>query len=397
MTELVLWSLITLLLSIILGWQIWTYLSALLARVEGLRQRFEHTPQPIYDQRIHVFVPVKGSSPDTEASLLSLASQQAVTYKVIMITESEDDPAVKAIRQLRASLPHVHHVVAGQATHRGQKNHNLLAGIAAHPNADFYVTADADIRPHSHWLVSLIQPMLRDPAVDLTTTHHWMHVPPKSGLATTAFSTIHAYLHTLASQRSVVTVWGGSTGIRKTSFDRLQIAEAWENTVVDDVVLSALATRKRAKRVYLAGELIDSYTKGISLGGLWRWFLRQVEFQRRYSPGTWLFLLIVHLIILTAILAVIPLGLLAAFSLLPWWWFISAAGFSIMQGVLIGTLRQHQPSAVQPRWRWLLGGLLMVFVGTGNLIAAAFTQNILWSGKRYHLTRKGTVSRVETL
>jgi cellulose synthase/poly-beta-1,6-N-acetylglucosamine synthase-like glycosyltransferase len=82
-----------------------------------------------YQPKAVVIIPCKGLEPGLEENLEAFCSQDYREYELILVTESEHDPAHKLIsRVIQQCRRSAWLVVAGEAQHRGQKVHNLLAG-----------------------------------------------------------------------------------------------------------------------------------------------------------------------------------------------------------------------------------------------------------------------------
>src|SRR5437899_11939651 len=103
-------------------------------------------------ERIAVFCPCKGTDAEFGKNIRSILEQDYGNYETHFIVESSDDPAYTALRHLGIS----NILVAGRATDRGQKVHNLAYGVTrAGQGAALYVFCDSDARfPHA-WLSKL--------------------------------------------------------------------------------------------------------------------------------------------------------------------------------------------------------------------------------------------------
>lgn len=122
---------------------------------------------------VALIVPVAGEDPRIEASLTSLLEQDYPAFTPVFVTESATEPAAALIAKLQARYPQLLHVVAGQAGLCGQKNHNLLAAIAALPKEeiDCYAFCDSTHLAQRGFLTSLIHPIAQGRAVFATGYH----------------------------------------------------------------------------------------------------------------------------------------------------------------------------------------------------------------------------------
>ena len=120
-----------------------------------LRQQMD----PSFRPSVKVYLPCKGVETGFGENLDALATQDYPSYELICVTESDRDPAVAAIEEAQARHPgRIRRVVAGLATRCGQKNHNLLAAIDAHGDAEVYLFCDAKVRPAPDWMARMVEP-----------------------------------------------------------------------------------------------------------------------------------------------------------------------------------------------------------------------------------------------
>ncbi|HXF06777.1 MAG TPA: glycosyl transferase, partial [Blastocatellia bacterium] len=78
-----------------------------------------------------VIVPCRGLDEGFRENLRSLIEQDYPAYQLICVVDSRADPAYGEIGRVvsETGALHVHVVEAGRARGRGQKVHNLLAGL----------------------------------------------------------------------------------------------------------------------------------------------------------------------------------------------------------------------------------------------------------------------------
>src|SRR5439155_16765406 len=95
----------------------------------------------------------------------------AQTYpavRFVFVVESADDPACGELSEIGAAV-----LVAGIATIRGQKVHNLIHAVEhASGDAEVFVFCDADARFPRHWISDLIAP-LEDETVAVSSGYRW--------------------------------------------------------------------------------------------------------------------------------------------------------------------------------------------------------------------------------
>src|SRR5437899_1679350 len=98
-------------------------LQGILTLFDGIRAaQYSRTfrPRRATNARVVVFCPCKGTDSEFEKNIQSILNQDYTNYQVQFIVESHDDPAYATLQSLGANV-----LVAGRATTRGQKVHNL--------------------------------------------------------------------------------------------------------------------------------------------------------------------------------------------------------------------------------------------------------------------------------
>lgn len=349
-----------------------------------------------------IIVPCKGTSKNLRANLQSFFSLDYPSYEVLFVTETADDGAVPVIRDIIKNRPAGaggRHIAAGFSSSCAQKNHNLLAGIAAaEPDRNrVYVFADSDIRPGPQWLRELTRP-LADPAVAVTTGFRWLHAT-KGSVAewTHAYANIFIYIvFSCAFFLGGVGLWGGSMAIRREDFENLGVAKKWSTAVVDDLSLSQIVHKKRLKGVMVPSciahtdELLSSVKAGVV------WFERQIMFLRVYFKHLWFFLALPTVVICFVIMLMLPFAFLSSLSEQKTF-FGSGGGAALVFyfGELI-TVSLYPLLGSMPRFHRFL--LLQPFIRATH-VASYFgtctTNSITWAGVRYRLKFFGDVKRVE--
>jgi ceramide glucosyltransferase len=370
-----------------------------------LYQRFwyDHVFRKRYDEsyspRCSIILPCKGIAKDLENNLQAFLNLDYQNYEIIFALESEIDPSFPIIRDLVAKNPNASITIAGLATKCAQKNYNLLAALRKTDNAEVYVFADADISPDRLWLKELILP-LSHPEVTVTTGFRWLKaVKGSTGEYVHTYINIFLYVMlTFINFFGGTFLWGGSMAIRKKDFESLNVAEFWSTTVVDDNSLSRIIMKNSKRSVVVpacittSDDLILSVRQGII------WFTRQIMFLKSYEKAVWFF-------------GVMPLVLVALFLFL---WFpialIMSGGFTsaffnigggasliFFAGELI-TVSLYPLLGSMPKFHKFL--VLQPFLRSTHIISSLrtiYTNKVIWSGVKYHLTFSGKVSRVERM
>jgi ceramide glucosyltransferase len=260
--------------------------------------------------RASVIAPCKGLEPSFKTKLAALFDQQYPDYEIIFALASEDDPAKPVLARAIQSRPDRRSklVVAAPSTKRSEKINNLLAAIEqADPSSEVLVFVDSDALAARDWLRDLVGP-LADPAVGASTGYRW-YLPsgqtrgPSPRLRVAASPRRAFWSHLLAAWNgSVATTlgdhgrnfaWGGSTAIRREIFNRIGVAERWENAVSDDYVLTR-AVQDAGLRIRFVPRCLMVTRESATLKSLLEFTTRQIIITRVYRPDAWWIGLISH-------------------------------------------------------------------------------------------------------
>src|SRR5205085_6190804 len=115
---------------------------------ETARDRQDFTPYA------SIIAPCRGLDQGLRENLAALFRQNYPAYEIIFVTDSEYDPALAVIEELRRKFSATAHVAtqvifAGEAIESGQKVHNLRVAVTKiNPKSDVFVFVDSDARPN---------------------------------------------------------------------------------------------------------------------------------------------------------------------------------------------------------------------------------------------------------
>jgi ceramide glucosyltransferase len=344
-----------------------------------------------------LIVPVKGVDPGLETTLDRLFGQDYPDYRLVFSVASDRDPAyVYLAERLRkytsnAGPREVGLVVAGVSRERGEKVNNLIAALGAvSPATGVLVFADADARPKTDWLRSLVAP-LADSAVTVSTGFRW-YLPGRS-FASRLRAAWDASIATMLGDHRSNFAWGGSMAIRAEDFRRLRIAEHyWRATVSDDYGITQ-AVRDAGGRIRFEPRCLTASLEESTLGEFLRWSNRQIIITRVYAERLWRWGLVNYILfcgtLLVGVAVVLFSGSLVARLL--------AAAFEalvLMLGLAKARLRaivarevfSDEASTLRRNascyWRlWPLVPWVML----ANFVTAGLTRRIEWRGTRYEL------------
>ena len=189
--------------------------------------------------RVLVLSPCKGHDANLEENLRALLTQDYPDYEVTFIVEDAGDPACPVIRRAMAACPQTpaRLLVAGRAEGCGQKVHNLrMATAELPPEIRHLAFFDSDSRPKPYWVRAAIYKHYL-PQIGATTGYRWL-IPQKPTVANHLVAAINCNVMAVLGRDSHHMVWGGSWAIRRETFEQLQIREAWDGMLSDDLVAS---------------------------------------------------------------------------------------------------------------------------------------------------------------
>ena len=354
--------------------------------------------QPDYAPFATVFVPCRGVDDGLKENILSLFAQDYPAFEIIFISDSADDPAFAVIEEARRTYDHVtgpviRTVVAGAATDTGQKVHNLRVAVtAADSRSEVFVFTDTDARPPEFWLRFLVG-SLKKPAAGAATGYRWF-LPFKGGLAAYVQSVWNAAIASaLGDNTEKNFCWGGATAIRRSTFEKLRIAERWRGTVSDDFTLTRALHEAGLPIKFIPQCLTPSYQR-TSFRELFEFTTRQLKITRVYAPQLWKSVPIGSAIFSLAFFGGLALVIVRVSIGLSFGTPLVLLLLIFAMGAMKSHLRLRQIAMIirDPRMRsfamtiahitlWPVASLLFLF----NAVAAGVSRRIKWRGITYEL------------
>ncbi len=357
-------------------------------------------PQPDYTPFASVIVPCRGLDAGLDENLRALCTQDYPRYEIVFVTDSTTDPALTVIEAVRASSNtaartiSTRTVVAGRARDRGQKVHNLCAGLAAcATTSEVFVFVDTDARPRPGWLRALVAP-LADEGVGATTGYRWF-VPSAGRFSSHLRAVWNASIASaLGPDERHNFCWGGSTALRRTTFARADVQTHWRGALSDDFALTRALQRAQLPIRFVPACLTPSH-EDCTFRELVEFTTRQLKITRVYAPHLWQIVLVSNLLfalifyggLLLALWRVwrggafiIPLAFVVAIFLL-------GAGKAALRLravalVLVGAgVAARGRTLLAHLCLWPLAALLYVY----NATAALISRRITWRGITYEL------------
>ncbi len=335
------------------------------------------------EARSTVIVPVKGLEEGLAENLASLASLDYPDYELIVVARAvEDIPGGVVPAQARV-------VVAGEGDpETSEKINNLLAAVrAARASSEIFAFADSDGRVSPGWLRALAAP-LAEAGVGASTGYRW-HLPDPPDFWSLLRSVWNAVIAGGLGPGDNAFAWGGAMAIRRDTFERVRVAEAWKGSVSDDYALSSAVHAAGQKIAYAPGALVAS-TDHARAREFFGWIRRQMLITRVYRPRLWWTGFLAHVFYcgsMAACLALVVRGsLLAEYVLVV----------QLFLGMLKGAQRASLAKIAMPQYaRWFkrYGWVhtwwtpLATWVWLYSFLVSAFGNTIRWRGRKYRVRR----------
>lgn len=371
-----------------------------------MRSRFR-TPYAVDSgRRVALIAPCKGVDHELQRNLAPLFAQDYSNYELLLVVESETDPAVAAIRRLIARHPQrgARLIVAGLATGCGQKVHNLRVATENLPaGVEILAFVDSDARPASDWLRHLVARLDR-PEVGASTGYRWF-MPVAGTWAEQALVSVNGAVAAMLGGKRLNMVWGGSWAIRRDTFDEIKLREAWQGTLSDDLVAS--------RTLYLAGKKVNFEPHCMVASPLATTPTAAFEFARRqytigrfYAPARWALCLVgVSLAKLVVVSGLLALVLYAAGTRSTWCYGqLGALAAMVVLGNVRAAYRQRLASlclaahaeklAASRRYDYLAWPMFSL-VNWICLLSSLGSDLVTWRGNRYQILRGGQIRLVE--
>jgi len=347
---------------------------------------------------VTVFVPCRGLESGLNENLTAIFFQDYPAFEIIIVSDAADDPALAVAEQVRRMLdehisPSVRSVIAGPATDSGQKVHNLRAAIReASPHAEAFVFVDTDARPQRSWLRSLVRP-LNDSGVGAATGYRWF-APVRGGFSSHLRSVWNASIASaLGGSDDKNFCWGGSTAIRRATFEQLNVLEKWRGTVSDDFTITRLL-HDAGLPIRFVPQCLTPAIEDCSFRELLEFTTRQLKITRAYAPHLWKAVLAGSMIFVLVFFGGIGLVLARAMTGLTYVTPLLLLSVIFVLGSMKSYVRLRAVRLVMEERRlrylettlahillWPLASLLFLW----NAVAAAISRRITWRGITYEL------------
>jgi cellulose synthase/poly-beta-1,6-N-acetylglucosamine synthase-like glycosyltransferase len=330
--------------------------------------------------KISVIVPCKGIIPNLKNNLLAICNQSYVNFEVIFVLDSDEDPAYPTIVSIVKKIPYSTLVHTKKISTASGKISALLEGITHSDNPIIFVFADADIHPHHTWLSNLVS-YLYEKNVGATTGFRW-YFPTnlKSTLiAAWNMATMSSLFHSISNY-----TWGGSTAIKKSLFEKLQIKKYWQTGFSDDLILTQIVKKNRYNIKFVPQSIVES-PEDTNITTFLKWGTQQFTWMRWYYPFTYYFTFIGFIFLETNIV----IGILALYynytfaGILLLTTLVLQALYGLTGILTLQIFIQYPKEKLGKTWLYILLMPIVFILFTYNYLISSVKREIIWIGTSY--------------
>lgn len=332
---------------------------------------------PDFQPFVSVIAPTRGFEPGFEENIKPLLTQNYPAYEVLFVFDDPQDPSLEIAREFN-----VRTVISGPAKGTGQKVHNLIAAVnELDERCEVIVFVDTDARPDRDWLRQLVAP-LADETLGASTGYRWF-VPERGGIASGLRSVWNASIASALGENTAKNFcWGGSTAIRRSTFERLNVVDHWRGTVSDDFTLTRVLKEAKLPIHFTPNCLVPS-VGDCGFKELLEFTTRQIKITRVYASHLWLPLMLgsglFTIVFFGGIVLLAATGFVSAGFILVVLFGLGAAK-SFIRWRVISEHRSIRDLAAHV-FLWPFASLLYFY----NTIVAGFSRRIKWRGITYEL------------
>lgn len=372
-----------------------------------------------------IIAPCRGLDADLSENLAALFRQDFPAYEIIFVVDDEHDASVSVVKDLmnrrdaetrrlakeneiNSSLLHLCSasphllgkneilaklIITGKAENESQKVHNLReAVLRVDEKSEVLVFVDSDARPSGNWLRHLIAP-LQNEKIGAATGYRWF-VSRKRNFASRLRSVWNASIASaLGANTKTNFCWGGSTAIRRETFENLQMRERWRGTLSDDFAVTG-AMKEAGLPIFFVPQALTASVEDCNFRELLEFTTRQMKITRVYAPHLWKVSFVgsflFNLVFVWGISIIVYRLLYGGWIWLPLLALILVSAFSIgkawlrLNAVKL-VLRNYKKELQRQFWTqntlWILSPALFLY----NCGCALFSRKITWRGIEYEL------------
>ncbi len=345
--------------------------------------------------QVCLIMPCKGKEQGLETNIEAALQQTYHNYRMVIITDSSEDPAYAVAKSTLALHPErdCQLYTTKVSSEASGKVAALLTALAREwGKADAFVFIDSDALVPIRWLEDLIQP-LKDELVGAATGFRW-YFATQGGFWSYVQAAWNASGTNLLFNDHYNFPWGGAMAIRAETLEKINIRQEWANAVSDDLTLNS-ALRKYGYSVSFLPQCTVATFNQTNQQDFLKWATRQTTLTKFFNRGLWNYALAAYAFFdFVFLLGVVSLALGAILGL--GWLAPSALLFTLPVFGIVGSVQRNLAfSRAMPEFsnefrRTRLGeaiaSLIVPWVMTYCLIKSTRTDLIEWRGRTYRLS-----------
>ncbi len=331
-----------------------------------------------------VIVPCKGIEEGFKNNIKAICNLDYPKYNVVFVVDSKKDPAYPILYENCKKYKNTKVVMSRYISGSSGKISALISGIKESKNPEVYVFADSDIKPHKNWLKYLIPP-LKDKNIGVTTGYRWYFPKDSQSLLLSVWNmacsiSLFFFFTSFA--------WGGSSAIKRETFERLKIVDKWKKGFSDDLILTNAVRKSRLKIKFIAQCLIESPPEG-NIHFIVKWGTRQLTWVKWYYLPSWLISVIGAVGLKIATIS--GFFLLFLGYTLPGVLMILTIPMEVIIGwighIVCKNLMLYPKKKIGSSLSYGLMMPLIFFILAYNNLSSVFKTKINWGGRTYKKTR----------
>lgn len=246
-------------------------------------------PERDYAPFASIVAPCRGLDEDLIENLTALYKQNYPAYEIIFVVDDARDAAVSAIENAWkgvATAATSKLVVAGKAVESGQKVHNLRCALKeVSEKSEIFVFVDSDVRPSQNWLGNLVAP-LENEEIGAATGYRWF-IGKKGNFGSAMRSVWNASIASALGENTKSNFcWGGSTAIRRRTFEKIKMSERWRGTLSDDFAVTR-AVKENGLQIQFVPQCLTASVEDCTFREMLEFTTRQMKITRVYAANFW--------------------------------------------------------------------------------------------------------------
>jgi len=352
-------------------------------------------PKTGFRPKACLVMPCKGAEPGLEANVQAMLRQDYGDYFVVVVVDSQQDPAYAIAGSIFARNFSVNAQILVAQPHArasGKVAALLTALTDTKGQAEVYAFVDSDAWIPPNWLTELVDP-LEDESVGATTGFRW-YFPLQGGIWSHLEAAWNASGTNLLFDARYNFPWGGAMAVRAETLNTIGIGNAWANAVSDDMALN-LALRQYSYRIVFLPQCTVATFNQVNLSHLLEWATRQTVLTRVFNRRVWRYALVAYafldLVFLLGLVGIClaatinPIGLIpSALLLTP-----TVSGFmrSWQRYSTFSRALPHLKTEFERgQYSHVAVSFLVPWVMIYCITKSSWTREIEWRGRKYNLS-----------